>query len=225
MCTTSHSLCLALYSQKVYLWSSDLFVLLQIQDLDILNIALQAMEQDKLWTRYFESLMVSKFSLDSEDSSQSIKVLSDLFSDFQQLKIHRRVIELHAYIKYCGLDSKLLAVLRFVDSMYQRSRAMSDAVDKKGYRTIYSWWEALKLQIDAGCFASVRSLMIFVEQCFITVKDEDASKSLPRRHATAHMAWSEETMPLCSLQTSSNMQQDGSSRCKRNGKRQWQQLN
>ena len=132
MCTTSHSLCLALYSQKVYLWSSDLFVLLQIQDLDILNIALQAMEQDKLWTRYFESLMVSKFSLDSEDSSQSIKVLSDLFSDFQQLKIHRRVIELHAYIKYCGLDSKLLAVLRFVDSMYQRSRAMSDAVDKKG---------------------------------------------------------------------------------------------
>ena len=108
MCTTSHSLCLALYSQKVYLWSSDLFVLLQIQDLDILNIALQAMEQDKLWTRYFESLMVSKFSLDSEDSSQSIKVLSDLFSDFQQLKIHRRVIELHAYIKYCGLDSKLL---------------------------------------------------------------------------------------------------------------------
>ena len=88
--------------------------------------------RDKLWTRYFEALMVSKFSLHSEDSSQSIKVLSDLFSDFQQLKIHRRVIELHAYIKYCGLDSKLLAVLRFVDSMYQRSRAMSDAVDKKG---------------------------------------------------------------------------------------------
>ena len=82
---------------------------------------------DKLWTRYFEALMVSKF-IDSKDSSQSIKVLSDLFSDFQPLEIRRRVIELHAYIKYCGLDSKLLAVLRFWDCMHRRLTAMSDTL-------------------------------------------------------------------------------------------------
>ena len=88
-------------------------------------------ESDELWIRYSEALMVSKFSL-RKDSSQSIKVLSDLFIDFQALEIRRRVIELHAYIRCCGLDSKLLAVLRFVDSMHQRSRPMSKALDKTG---------------------------------------------------------------------------------------------
>ena len=86
---------------------------------------------DKLWARYFEALMVSKFSLHSEDSSQSIIVLSDLFSDFQPLEIRRRVIELHAYIKYCGLNSNLLTVLRFVDNMHRRSEAMSDTLAKE----------------------------------------------------------------------------------------------
>ena len=84
---------------------------------------------DKLWSRYFETLMVSKFSL-RKDSSQSIKVLSNLFVELRTLHIHRRVIELHAYIRCCGLDSKLLAVLRFVDSMHRKSRSMSNALDK-----------------------------------------------------------------------------------------------
>ena len=90
------------------------------------------MEQsDELWSRYFEALIVSKFSLHSEHNLQTIKVLSDMFSDFQELEIRRRVIELHAYIKYCGLESNLLTVLRFLDSMYQRSRAMSNTLDSK----------------------------------------------------------------------------------------------
>ena len=88
-------------------------------------------ESDELWTRYSEALMVSKFSL-RKDSSQSIKVLSDLFSDFQALEIRRRLIELHACIRYCGLDSELLKVLRFVDSMHQKSRPMSKALDRTG---------------------------------------------------------------------------------------------
>ena len=87
------------------------------------------MEQsDELWSRYFEAFMVSKFSL-CKDSSE---VLSNLFNEFQELKIRRRVIELHAFIRYCGLDSKLLTVLRFVDSMHQKSRPMSRALDRTG---------------------------------------------------------------------------------------------
>ena len=88
-------------------------------------------ESDELWTRYSEALMVSKFSL-RKDSSQSIKVLSDKFIGFQALEIRRRVIELHACIRYCGLDSKLLAVLRFLDSMHERSKKLSKTLDKTG---------------------------------------------------------------------------------------------
>lgn len=98
-------------------------MLIQSQDIKNLNIALEAMRKsDELWARYFESLMVSKFSL-RKDSPQSIQVLSNLFNELRTLEISRRVIELHAYIRCCGLDSKLLAVLRFVDTM--QSRPMS----------------------------------------------------------------------------------------------------
>ena len=90
------------------------------------------MEQsDDLWTRYSEALMVSKFSL-RKDSSHGIKILSSLFIGFQALEIRRRVIELHAYIRYCGLDSKLLAVIRFLDSMHKQSRTLSSTLDKTG---------------------------------------------------------------------------------------------
>ena len=41
----------------------------------------------------------------------------------------------------------------------------------------------------------------------LTVKNEDASKSLPRRRATARTAWSEETAPLRSSRTANELQQ------------------
>ena len=76
-------------------------------------------KSDDLWARYFESLMASKFSL-RKGNSQSIQVLSNLFNELRTLKICRRVIELHAYINFFGLDSELLAVLRFIDIMQSR---------------------------------------------------------------------------------------------------------
>ena len=96
------------------------------------------MEQsDQLWSRYAEALMVAKFSLHSVDNSQSIQVLSDLFSNFQRLKIRRRVIELHAYIRYSLRDSNLLTVLRFIDSMYKRSRKMSNTLDATNIKSYF----------------------------------------------------------------------------------------
>ena len=69
--------------------------------------------------------MAVKLHLDPKTNSPSMQVLHELFADFMALDVRRRVIELHAYIRVCQLDSKLLAVLRFVDSLHKRSDMMT----------------------------------------------------------------------------------------------------
>lgn len=97
-------------------------------DLWFLGIALRNMEQEcnqGSWTAYFSDFMAVKFQLDSSRNSPSMEVLRTLFADIDELEIGRRILQLHAHIMLCEVDSKLLELLRFVDTLQQDIAVMS----------------------------------------------------------------------------------------------------
>ena len=97
----------------------------QIDQVLFLDAAINAMNDSEIWKGYFEDFMAKKLHLDPKSNSPSMQVLHELFADFSGLDIHRRVIEVHAFIRFSQLDSKLLTLLRFIDSLHQDFDMMS----------------------------------------------------------------------------------------------------
>ena len=93
---------------------------ISMEDLKFLDFALTDIGQcchSERWSAYFDDLMALKFKIDVGRSSSSMQMLHMWFDQTDHPKLGRKIIELHGDVKLCNINSKLLQLLRFVDSL------------------------------------------------------------------------------------------------------------